>query len=1029
MSLSIGENLKRFAVDVEATDLPVANHVVLASAATTLQVQGGAASGNIGRTNATALNYRRRFIILDTLDLQGQVKNFPFNYTDVSVATGTKPVFMAVLQQQDIIAGAQASWDNAIQSGTPTGFIVAPIETTGPGSDPGHNVDNSGSRAVFAVPTAGSAGVLSDEVGTGITNPESGSLDAVINEAKQSALANGQRYAVVLAFSENESDTAQTFVRYSNITSGAHTLYPSPLDGWVLDIPPQVALPTLTLVDIGLMFGKACPATPTLEITWYDSDGVLVDSLTESAYAGDVGEGDRYWFEDVEVDASFSYEITVTAGGISYTTPRFAARRFVPAGTPGWLGKLGDDHFLESTHNTPDGVPDQGFTSLAGVGVVRATHDSLKAQMDSDEPISGCLHIGDGPEYTLGSTTWFNYPIKEDGTGEPDTAVSSIIGTADQALAVTRHWLRETHYPCESLALLVCVGNHACFTADQATERDWTLAALRYNRLIPHEENYRGYWCPVYDAQTIGDYEFTHGDCTYLVHNVGYDVVNSGTNPCTTATALNSSDDWIVDDTRRDAIIARIASAAAATTFHTFVMHQTLGAGARGQGPANPDGGVGNYGRSDFLDVLVGFYGTHYAPVQRLFFAMRGITLFGHDHIWDKFVKELLLYIYLASCGRATTPRWNHGPYSARGFATSAAGAGNVLHFLGVGAQGLLPHDPSFGPTTKGNAGWGLLGSSSTRTLDAAYISTRVVTEPVDYSTSDADYPRSIAAIAHRGVVDSHTLTAYLAGDPIESITDSFDEAIEDSVAAKAAGNEQDPLDSNEPGKHAWNQAAVQWTAYSSDDESFLAVRDSLITPGINVLRTRRPTDAEAEAVIQGIRRVLSPTDRTIAISTRVEGDPSALIGMIQICGGDADPNFASTPVGLGIFMVYDDVRAAVRFDDGSTVAALTGTLTLSPSIEDTMGAFVFNLVGLNLTVTLGGASLASVTLTQAQRDYLDDTGHNWVGLAARANNVTNEGFNVEWKDFSAEEATVDSGTSTTINMCLAKRGFSRGGR
>src|SRR5690606_3035829 len=104
-----------------------------------------------------------------------------------------------------------------------------------------------------------------------------------------------------------------------------------------------------------------------------------------------------------------------------------------------------------------------------------------------------------------------------DGSGMPDSPTSIYALSETDANEVFRSYFCMSGHPTETVPILLVFGNHmpfhmwffADYNGGINNAAGWMLAAAKANRLVPHEENYRGFYdAPEYEHGTIGDYAF-----------------------------------------------------------------------------------------------------------------------------------------------------------------------------------------------------------------------------------------------------------------------------------------------------------------------------------------------------------------------------------------------------------------------------------------------------------------------------------------------------------------------------------------
>lgn len=250
---------------------------------------------------------------------------------------------------------------------------------------------------------------------------------------------------------------------------------------------------------------------------------------------------------------------------------------------------------------------------------------------------------------------------------------------------------------------------------------------------------------------------------------------------------------------------------------------------------------------------------------------------------------------------------------------------------------------------------------------------------------------------------------------PLPAFSDSFgaDCVIEDTVAQVTAGTEQDPLNVGEANRHVASNRGAHWKHYSSDGNMFLAVRDSVITPGTNVLSAKRPEAAEAGYVVQGMRRRFLTVDRRIKVDVRQQDITTPVI--IRLGGGDVNiPTFilgSWVANGYGLFLAGDGTgKLCLGMDDGEEFAVLAeaGGTVLTAEEWATIDTTIVNG---KVTVKADGATVLTYTLSAAHKAWFADSENSaWVGLTTGCDNITDQGSVTEFLNWEAGEASALGG-------------------
>lgn len=760
--MPINRNLTRFAVQV--SPLPMTCDTWITSGSPTLSNGNAVAPLFIGRATGTAR--RRAVYAFSIADHIGRVSGARIALNVVTIganSAGRSFMVKAVTTDADLVVEGTSgtstgvTW-NHMGIGTDHPWSVSGTDTTGSGTAAGHNTGSA--YATFSNPTATGPMILSDTSGSGVTTPSAGSLDDVVNDAMLAALQNGWEQAVLIFMDSNESGTVTTNEHFTVTTKDgaaisdpatapaiSFTLYPSPLDGWLLECPPQLAMPTDNSVQVGLRYGPAIAGFVGDVSASINYAAKLDFALTATAPSQDFADfdpGEPIWYElaDFVGPTGFIYYIvTVEVAGKSYSCPMFRYCAIPPAlSTRLWYkARLSDDHFVILRNGLAAGGADtlqaERFQALDH------TMRSLGNACDTDTPPSFCIHDGDGPEYTIesaaiGSTL---FPLASDGSGLSSSGSASIIQSQGDANEVTRSWFNQTLYPCEKLPLVCVVGNHAAFTADMPTERDYTLAAMRRFKIIADDSGLYGWGATKYDSQTIGDQATVAGVLGIINLNVGYDAESSGT-PWADSTDMASYQDWVLDSARLDWIDDVLSDfKTAGAKLIEINMHHTLG-GANTSAPV--DGGAASphsqaYGRSDFRTVLQGYFGDSVLPViLNHFDGSHVVVRFGHDHTHDSWVHPdsgvtFVWHAMPASRGAESLG----GPYAINAFAIAPNNT----------------HAPSPVGKNYGNAGY-YLDAIDAKRMSIMYINARTVTSPTDFANAGMSDPRGMMGVADGGV-------------------------------------------------------------------------------------------------------------------------------------------------------------------------------------------------------------------------------------------------------------------------------------
>lgn len=764
--MPINRNLTRFAVQVSPQ--PMTCDTWISSVMTTTANGDVVTVLFIGRATGAA---RRRAVYGFSLASHiGRVSGARIKWNVASIganAAGRSFMVKAVTTDADLVVEGTTGTSTGVTwshmgIGTDHAWSVAGTDTSGSGTAAGHNTGSA--YATFANPTATGAIILSDVAGTGVTTPSAGSLDDVINEAMLAALENGWEQAILIVADANEAGTAATNEHFTVTTkegaaagdpatapSVEFTLYPSPLDGWLLECAPQLALPSGDEISVGLRYGPAITASAagfSAVVGWGASTSEIPTETTASQDFDDFDPGEPIWF-DLETTYPFLekygfsyYRVQITGPNAKvYTCPyfRIATLPRVNERRAWRKARLSDDHFVILLNGLVVGGADplQAERRQAHEHTMRA----IGTACDSDSPPSICIHDGDGPEYTLEpiNVAGSLFPLADDGSGLSDSGTSHIILSQDDANEVVRSWLNQTLYPCEKLPLVCVIGNHAAFTADMPTERDWTLAALRRFRMIA-PAGHSAWDTPEYDSQSIGDQAIQAGTLGIVNLNAGYSSASSGT-PWSDSTDMESYQDWVLTSGRLAWLNDTLASLkAAGVRVLEINIHHTLG-GANTS--AGSDGGASSphsqaYGRSDFRTVLQGYFGDSVMPVILTHFAGASVVVrFGHDHTHDSWVHP----------ESGVTFVWHAMP-SARGNETM--GGPYAINAFASGPQ--AAHAASPVGKNYGNAGW-YLDSVEQASMTIHYINARTVTSPTDFSGVGAANPRGISEIPDGSVV------------------------------------------------------------------------------------------------------------------------------------------------------------------------------------------------------------------------------------------------------------------------------------
>lgn len=661
--------------------------MLLSSSATSLATQAipiraGQAAGAVRRT-----------ILLDPMANPGRVESCSFGMNVIVEGTANF-VVGPIIGECAKLSPDNSAYQYVSISGTDD-WDDAATGTTGAGTPPGMNID-SNVRAIFSMVTGTGAKVFSDVVGTGLINPSSGSLDAVWNAARKAALEQGAAYAGVMIYSEDESTATE--IRANTLSSLSFDLYPSPLDGWMLETVPQLRLPTTSGCRVGVQLG-------TMDFSGFTIAGIsLVGSIpTEITNVKDLtaltdpSDADgEYYSAALAVSEAYEvyggmrpYIIRFQLDGNAFDTPFMYGTRLVGDNTMFKSGVTGDDH-KHALLNHAAGKTVSGTTDGAeGLAAQRAAEEYVASRWTLLDPLHPryWMFAGDNMDFCQ-YTSFQCFPIKKDGSGVADDAADTIIAKdAADAYEVVRSYMVQSYFPWELIPSLLCIGNHAPyhwhgFSANNGAVSNvsqWILDALITFELIPADDDVDGYDQPT-SNKGLGHYAFKCGNTQTVVVNVGHASQHSGDISDFTAGDLNeypvtlgAPSDWKINST----VLSWLGGVYTNSTAIMLDQFQHNPMGNRSVIP-NPL----YYDRADYKDWFGGYFGTNVLPLIVARFGGRWFLNLGHDHNED--------YVYHDSGGCVAwhaTPGNNstEGPYN-KGFAQVNGGDASGLTLHGTGA-------------------------------------------------------------------------------------------------------------------------------------------------------------------------------------------------------------------------------------------------------------------------------------------------------------------------------------------------------
>jgi hypothetical protein len=351
------------------------------------------------------------------------------------------------------------SADNIDQSAVDA-WDSPPVQTTGPGTDPGNNADND-HRAVFAIATdwLGSETVAFADIGSEaaadhVVNPSTGTLAAVFNRARKAAIEQGAAYATIMLVHEDES-LASSLVTFRGLNgigekpSIGGVASAMPYDGLVMAMRPKLGLPTTTTIDCQLFFGAldwSAPGAPGSTLTIeYSSDpadlpaGSAMTGGTAIAAYTITGAETLTGHADFQLDTAtqgrdasgfWHYRVKAVIAEQTYYGPTRPIRP-----KSGKAMAIADPHQIVAMNGVPAGAAE-------ALQVQDATYNRIRSLCDgtpANHP-SFIVSEGDGWAFcqTTAATIW---PILEDGSGLSDSGTeiiarrkyTGIDGTTDAA--------------------------------------------------------------------------------------------------------------------------------------------------------------------------------------------------------------------------------------------------------------------------------------------------------------------------------------------------------------------------------------------------------------------------------------------------------------------------------------------------------------------------------------------------------------------------------------------------------------------
>lgn len=738
--MPVAPSLEKYLTAV--TGVSVAVDGELNSVSTTSTVSTST-TGVIGRSTGTG--FRRMVHGFSIANRAGTIANFKFtkSLTNVgSACTGFKSQFWAVTPQAGPItegsagSGMTYATYNGVDSWSSGGAA-----TDGSYSNPGHgagteyaefNMVDYDSGAFVTGPYT-----FTDVVAGSNRNPVAGSLDAVINEAVQLAMAAGSTVAYFLEVHSDETNDLTTTARqnvwatHESLTPPeiVYDLYPAPLDGLIAESDASLGFAGGSTCDMTVVIGDA--------FTLDTGDELWVESGTQAQFDADSGYAAT---SHVDISAAASPDVVVvpmptgsasaplhrlcaSVAGVTYKGP-LETTPMVPA-----LGDVQVDIYRGDSHELP--AINVAITSIYGAGerlqVQAATDANINARLDSLGTAVRSLRCHDGAWMFGQLTSPSNkvFPLATDGTmlagGSPTSHYALSQDDADECcrahrvrtpLKLRRAFQEYIHSNHDPYHKQFRTGNNS-----EANDAEgWAMAAKGAHRVIPvgldtstPVRAYRGESIGRWFARPWGNY-------LHCVLNPGCESLYGSTNTVTVPSPISGTmedvDDWTLGTAQFDfffdpttGVIKEYENVLPWVVIDTHNITGGVPGGATTQV---------NYGRFGPLHQGTGEWWDIVHPALVSLCAGRCIVILAHDHNWDYEYIDGILYVWVPTPGEIGKNDTATGPYG-NGFTGDIGGS---IH-------GDSPH-------LKPNAGWVELHTSPTR-IEVRYYATVTDTSPISY--------------------------------------------------------------------------------------------------------------------------------------------------------------------------------------------------------------------------------------------------------------------------------------------------------
>lgn len=650
------------------------------------------------------------------------------------------PIVQQVMDLTEGTGGASASGDgmtyatiNGVDAWTRAG-----ADTTGVGSDPGHNVDTS-VRATFAVASAAS-GTLSWSGDT---------LDDVVNAAMLAAIENNWTRIALLICMEDEAGSATAtaiavgtddHTTEANRPTATFTLFQSPYDGWIFEYEHNCGFPGGGTFDVTVGLG---------DLTFGSGDEFWMEFGTAAQFVAGTGYTTTSSTSmngsatgDVLVRTSGGcnvpgnvHRICATYNGGTYKSALVACPQTPTLGEPQIDSYRGDSHEIVAWN-----VAVTNYQKAAeSLQVQDATDEHLNSRMDALVGVGRSLRFHDGAYMFAQLTSTANqiFPLATDGSGEAGASPTKHYALSQtDTNEVSRAFRRRSPLRLSKVFSDYVRSNHdpyhKSFTSANNPESNdaevWSQTTLKSHRAVPVGidpttplRNYTGESDGRYYARPWGNY-------LHCLLNPGMES-RYGQADATPVTSpiperMKQIADWTLGSTQFDFF------------FHSTTGKLATNAAAGSSMIPNVIIDIHNItGGSDGSSVN-GFYYGRFGPnhlgtgewwdtVHPAIVATRGsarvAVVMAHDHNWDWFFKDGVLYVWMPTPGQIgyNDDNIQRGPYSQGFFGTPA----DPLH--------------SDSSRFKQNAGWVELVSSPSR-MTFNYYATYIPTSPTDFTVPGA---------------------------------------------------------------------------------------------------------------------------------------------------------------------------------------------------------------------------------------------------------------------------------------------------